>query len=130
MHYADTSALVKLIVREPETAALRRWLADRNPVVVTGDLTRTELMRAVLRGSPERAPRVRELLESVELIGLTRANFDEAGRLAPATLRSLDALHLAVALSLGDELDSVLTYDWRMRDAARGLGLRTESPRE
>ena len=62
MHYADTSALVKLVVAEPESPALRRWLATAEAAVCTSDLARTELMRAVLRAAPDRAVRAREVL--------------------------------------------------------------------
>lgn len=96
---------------------------------MTSDLTRTELMRAVVRVHPDRAHRVRALLESVETIGLTRRALDEAGRLAPPALRSIDAVHLAVALSFGDDLQSFVTYDDRLGHAARRTGLTVEAPR-
>lgn len=130
MHYLDTSALVKLIVAEESSTAMRAWIDVVDLPVVTSDLTRTELMRAVTRVHPDRAPRVRQLLESVQTVGLTRRVLDEAGRLAPPTLRSLDAIHLAVALSFGDDLRSMITYDDRLGEAASLAGLQVEAPRD
>jgi predicted nucleic acid-binding protein len=127
-HYVDTSALVKLVVDEPETAALRRWLrrTDREPV--SSDVTRTELLRAVRRGAPDRVELAREVLDSVTLVEVTTAICELAGRLDPAILRSLDAIHLAAAIDLGDDLEAVVVYDERLADAARANGLIVVAP--
>lgn len=127
MYYLDTSALVKLVVREPESDALVAWIQSHSDVA-TSDLTRTELTRAVRRGAPELLARARDLLGRVTLITATPRIFDEAGRLDPIALRTLDAVHLASALELGDDLESVVTYDVRMGDAARRLGLPVTAP--
>ena len=127
MHYLDASALVKLIVAEEFSDEMHSWVqTDR--VLVTSDLTRTELMRAVTRVHAGWAQRVRAVLDSVETVGLTRRVLDEAGRLAPATLRSLDAIHLATALSFGDDLESIVTYDDRLAEAAQHAGLVVTAP--
>jgi len=128
-YYVDTSALVKLIVAETETTALRRWLTKADQVLVTSDLSRTELMRAVRRAAPDRAPRVREVLDAFTLTQLTPAAFSEAGRLDPLGLRPLDALHLASALNLDDDLEGIVTYDHRMADAATTNGIAVLAPR-
>lgn len=127
-YYIDTSALVKLVVAEPETAALRAWLgeAERNPVGC--DLLRTELLRAVRRAAPDRAVRARAVLDALTLVQVTTAMFEAAGRLEPATMRSLDAIHVAVALDLGDELDGFVTYDERLAAAAEGCGVLVVAP--
>lgn len=127
-HYLDTSVLVKLVVAEPETAALRAWLgeADRNPVAC--DLARTELLRAVRRAAPDRVLHARAVLDSITLIDVTTSIFEEAGRLDPTTLRSLDAIHLAAALDLGDELASLVTYDDRLAEAAQHNGIPVTAP--
>ena len=127
MHYVDTSALVKLLVVEEFSDAMREWV-ESDRIIVSSDLTRTELTRAVARVHPGLARQVRTVLESVATVGLTRRVLDEAGRLAPPTLRSLDAIHLAVALSFGDDLESVVTYDDRLALAATGAGLTVEAP--
>jgi predicted nucleic acid-binding protein len=127
-HYLDTSALTKLVVAEGETDALRSWLTrvDRNPV--SSDLTRTELLRVAKRIAPNRVLLAREVLDSITLIELTTEIFEVAGRLDPSILRSLDAVHLAAALSLGDEMESIVTYDERLASAATSNGLATTSP--
>ncbi len=127
-YYADTSALVKLVVAERESTALRRWLAKGDRLLVSSDLARTELMRVVRRVVPDRAVLAREVLESVTLLQLPTAVFESAGRLEPATMRSLDALHLAAALHLGDDLEGLLTYDDRLADAASAAGIPVIAP--
>lgn len=128
MHYLDTSALVKLVVAERETAALLAWLDGREAEVVSSDLSRTELFRVVRRTAPNQSERARLVLDSITLIELRTETFEEAGRLGPAELRSLDALHLAAALRLGDDLDSIVTYDERQAEAARLNGIAITVP--
>lgn len=127
-HYLDTSALVKLVVAEAQSAALRQWLGviERQPVA--GDLARTELMRAVRRVAPDRALRAREVLDSITLIEISTAIVEAAARLDPTSLRSLDAIHLATALELGDDLEALVTYDDRLASAARSVGLAVVAP--
>ncbi len=127
-HYIDTSALAKLVVAEPETAALHAWFAERERNPVSCDLTRTELLRSVRRAAPDRVARAREVLDSVTLIEVTTAMFEAAGRLDPTILRTLDAVHLAAALVLGDELDGLVTYDDRMAQAAVANGITVIAP--
>lgn len=127
-YYLDTSALVKLVAVEPETAALRRWLADTPGDLVSSDLARTELMRAVRRAAPDLLVRARAVLESIVLTDVTTHVFDGAARLDPTTLRSLDAIHLAAALDLGDDLEAVVTYDDRLAEAAAANGITALSP--
>ena len=128
-HYVDTSALVKLVVNEPESAALQTWLATQDHPNVTSDLGRTELMRAVRRVAPDLAVRAREVLDTVILTKVTTAIFEAAGRADPPTMRSLDALHLSAALDLGDDLQGVVTYDERLSTAAQLSGVTVISPR-
>lgn len=127
-HYLDTSALVKLVVAEPESEALLSWINDTETDWVSSDLARTELIRAVRRVVPERAVRAREVLESVTLIEVTTQTFEEAARIDPPLVRSLDALHLAVALDLGDDLAAFVTYDARLALAAALNGVATIAP--
>ena len=124
----DTSALVKLIVDEPETGALREWLAVEPREPVSCDLARTELLRVVRRTAPDRAVAARQLLEAVTLTQVTTAVFEQAGRLDPASLRSLDAIHLSAALDLGDDLDGLVTYDSVLARAAASAGIEVAAP--
>ena len=128
MFYADTSALVKLTVVEAESRGLRSWLDERGASLASSDLARTELGRAVRRAAPEAIGAARDVLTRVLLIAATPAVFDEAARLDPVELRSLDALHLAAALALGDELEGLITYDDRLAAAAHRLGVAVLAP--
>jgi len=125
--YLDTSALTKLVVAEAESSALRAWAASHEEFVAS-DLARTELARAVRRVAPALMPAARAVLDSLTLIAARPDLFDAAGRLDPPTLRSLDALHLATALDLGDDLDAFVTYDDRLADAAARYGLTVVAP--
>ena len=126
--YLDTSAAVKLLMTEPESAALRRWLR-RRPERASAALLRVELVRVVRRaGLPRLLPEARKLLAGVHLIRLDDALLDRAAELDPTDLRSLDSIHLAAASSLGDDLAAVITYDDRLLAAAASLGLPTAMP--
>ena len=126
--YVDTSALVKLVVMEAETPALRSWIATSNTELVSSDLARAELLRAVRRVSAERMVQARAVLDSIALVAIDTATFESAGRLEPAILRTLDAIHVAAALELGDDLDGMVTYDDRLAEAARANGIAVVSP--
>lgn len=128
VHYLDTSALVKLVVTEAETPALRSWLVEAERSPVSSDLARTELLRAVRRAAPDRAVQARTVLDSITLLEVTTPIFEAAGRLNPTSLPTLDAVHLAAALALGDDLDSLVTYDDRLAAAARANGVATTAP--
>lgn len=126
--YLDTSALVKLVVAEAETEPLRGWLAEADRDPVSSDVARTELLRGVRRAAPERLTDARSVLDAVTLVEVTTAIFEAAGRLEPTVLRSLDALHVAAALDLGDDLDGLVTYDGRLANAAVSNGVSVLSP--
>jgi uncharacterized protein len=127
-HYLDTSALVKLVVAEQETDGLRAWIDRTEGELVSSDLARAELLRAVRRAAPDRVVRAREVLDTVTLIGVTAQIFEEAARIDPPALRTWDAIHLAVALDLGDDLESIVTYDDRLERAAAANGVVTTTP--
>jgi predicted nucleic acid-binding protein len=126
--YLDASAIVKLVVRETESAALRRHLRRRRPLVSSA-LSRTEVLRALLPAGETALARGRQVLATVNLIRVNEAILNAAGELPPPERRSLDAIHLATARQLGDDLGQVVTYDERMAGAARRLKLRVASPR-
>jgi len=126
--YVDTSAVVKLVVAEPESAALRTWLLEPGRELVACDLVRTELFRVVRRVTPKVMVQARRVLETITLVQVSTSMFEVAGRVDPVDLRSLDAVHLAAALELGDDLEGVLTYDERLAAAANLHGIRTVAP--
>ena len=128
MYYLDTSAPVKLVVKEPGAKALRSWLGKQAARIVSSDLLRTELLRATRRSAPEQMTQARAVLAALTILSMSSATFDRAGSVDPHELRSLDALHLAVALELGDELEGLITYDVRQGAAARAFGLDVIAP--
>jgi predicted nucleic acid-binding protein len=126
--YLDTSAVIKLLMTERESPALRRWLR-RRPERASAALLRVELVRVVRRaGFPRLIPEARKLLAGIHLIRLDDALLDRAANLDPTELRSLDSIHLAAAASLGDDLGAVVSYDDRLLAAATSLGLPIATP--
>jgi predicted nucleic acid-binding protein len=126
--YLDTSAAAKLVVAEQGTTALRRWIASRDDRLFSSDLLRTELLRATRRAAPEQMVQARAVLDSLVLVTLSTAICERAAVLEPEVLRSLDALHLAAALEVGDELEGIVTYDQRLARGAEALGISVETP--
>ncbi len=126
--YLDSSAIVKLAVVEPESAALRRYLRRRRPLVSSA-LAKTEVARALLPLGEPAVRRGQEVLARLELIRVSDRILAAAGALLPAELRSLDAIHLATAAQLGEDLARLVTYDARMRAAAQEVGCPVAAPR-
>jgi predicted nucleic acid-binding protein len=126
--YLDSSALVKLVIVEAESVALRRFLR-RHPIRVSCGLARVEVPRAVMQHGTQAISRTRRLLATLNLLSLDDLLLDAAAELDAAILRSLDAIHLAAARALGDRLDALVTYDARMTEAAGALELPTAAPR-
>jgi predicted nucleic acid-binding protein len=128
--YLDTSALVKLVVAEDESLSLQSFLGERtDDSLFSAALARTELIRAVAPNGAQAIADGRKLLNSLDIVMLTRQLLDDAGTLLPPRLRSLDAIHLVAAQRAGDTLRAVVTYDARMLSAAADLGISTASPR-
>jgi predicted nucleic acid-binding protein len=129
--YCDSSALVKLVVDEPESDALEAWLATQpdDAHLVSSVLARTEVVRAVSRYGQEWIEAATELLKSVAVVELDGTLADDAARFDPPELRSLDALHLASALRLGQALTAFVAYDLRLAESAGTRGLTVQSPR-
>lgn len=127
--YLDTSALVKLVVLEAESAALRELL-DAFPADTrfASALARTELVRAISRqGPPDSIAHARRVLGRLDLIPLTNRLLDSAASLAPPELRTLDAIHLSSALT-APELRAMITYDGRLAQAATDSGINVLAP--
>ncbi len=127
--YLDTSALIKLVVAEPESPSLRTYLGTiPEDTLFTAALTRTELIRAVRRVDEAATTRSRHLLGGLATVNLTNSLLDAAAVLEPPLLRSLDAIHLAAAQRAGADLRAVITYDIRMADAAGLLSIPVIAP--
>lgn len=125
--YLDTSAFVKIPLGEPEQDALRSALSGFD-AAVSSALLRVEATRACSRYGPTFVETATAGLASVALLPLDDLVLAAAATLDPPSLRSLDALHLASALSLGSDLGAIFTYDARMVDAARHYGVTVLSP--
>lgn len=119
MLYLDTSALVKIIRPEPESADLRNWLDDRtSQLMATSAVAEIELPRALRRlGEVERLPHAIELLEDLLVIEIDADVRRTAADFSEPLLRSLDAIHVASAYQLRPDLSAIITYDIRMANA-------------
>ncbi len=116
---------------EARSDEMRAWSVEeeaRSGALWSSDLLRVEAVRAARRVSQGALEAVRDRLERVAIIAVTTDTYQRASELDPSVLRSLDALHLAAALGLGDDLEGIVTYDGRMGEAARALGLRVIAP--
>lgn len=122
---------MKLVQKEAESEALRRYLRRHQfDERVTSVLARVEVVRAIQSGGAPAIAKARRQLARVHQVNIDRALLDSAASVAPGQLlRSLDAIHLASALLLGADLEAVVTYDQRMADAAKAMGLPVNAPR-
>ncbi len=123
--YVDTSALGALLVEQPESIAVQEWLDGTEAELVSSDLLETELRRLAVREDLDQAD-VTRLLDGVALASMDRAVYRSAGLLPGPYLRTLDALHLESALRL--DAVAILTYDHRLGEAARAVGVTVISP--
>ena len=129
MFYLDASAAAKLVLSEAGSKALRRWMETTDAIIVSSDLLRTELLRAIRRHVPEEISQGHAVLDSITLIALSRNVYERAATLGSPHLRSLDAIHLAAAIEFGgDELEAIITYDLRMIEAAKAMDIAVVSP--
>lgn len=129
MIYLDSAAVVKLAHAEAESPALRAWLDERAETGwVSSVLTEIESFRALARYAPDAVSRLPAVLDQIELIGLDPPIRILAQTVRPATVRSLDAIHLGTALHARVTLTSFVTYDKRLRNAAAAADLPVDSP--
>ena len=129
MIYLDSAAVVKLAHAEPESAALRVWLDERAGTQwISSVLTEIESFRALARYAPGAAYRLPAVLDQIDLIDLDQPIRTLARMITPATVRSLDAIHLGTALLSRPSLTFFVTYDKRLLDAAQAAGLPIDSP--
>jgi predicted nucleic acid-binding protein len=124
--YLDSSAVLKLVHREPESAVLSARV-DALSARTSSELARLEVLRGARRVGPAAEAKAMRALEAMTLRAIDEEVIAAAIALGPPSLRSLDAIHLATALSL-DELDAFISYDRRLNDAAAAAGLRVEAP--
>ncbi|MGH9205514.1 MAG: type II toxin-antitoxin system VapC family toxin [Acidimicrobiales bacterium] len=129
MIYLDTSALVKLVFEERESAALEHWLMARVGLPrISSDISTVELLRVCRRVDEGALGDAGILLDGIDLLPVDRALVDNAAAVPPKELRSLDAIHLASALSIHADLTAFVAYDGRLCSAAAGAGIEVVSP--
>ena len=129
MIYFDTSALVKLVFEETESAGLAEWVTQRADIPkVSSDLSTIELLRTCRRVDERAVEGANQLLGGIDLLPMDRAIVERAASLVPTELRSLDAIHLATALSVKMNLTVLVAYDARLCSAASEAGIEVVSP--
>ncbi|MGH3069973.1 MAG: type II toxin-antitoxin system VapC family toxin [Streptosporangiaceae bacterium] len=129
MIYLDSAAVVKLVHAEAESQALRSWLARRSGLGwASSVLAEVETFRALARHAPEAISRLPHILDLIDLVEIDSRVRALAQTVTPPVVRTLDAIHLATALRLGDQLTYFVTYDKRLADAAAAAGLTVDIP--
>jgi hypothetical protein len=129
MIYLDSSALLKLLFEERESGALAAWIAERTETpMVSSELAKVEVVRATRRLDTAVVPAARALVSQLDLIPLSSGLIEEATDAGEPLLRTLDAIHLASAMSIRDELTAFVAYDNRLLTAAQDAGIEPISP--
>jgi len=127
--YLDSSALVKLLFEEPESEALSSWLSARADLPkLASQVSVIEVVRVCRRVDAEVEPAARRLLAGLDLVPISQAVVEWATQVGSTSLRSLNAIQLATALTVREDLDSVVAYDWRLLEAAESERLPVASP--
>jgi predicted nucleic acid-binding protein len=131
LYYADTSAVIKLLVEETHSKAFAAFYdAHAGGEWVSSALLQIELVRAVARAKPVLLPDARDLLSAFSYLAIDDEIVEAAMNEPDRSLRSLDAIHLAAARMLGPDLDALVSYDDRLAVAAGGAGLVVTAPQD
>jgi uncharacterized protein len=127
--YLDSSALVKLVFEEAESGALAQWLADRPELPkISSQLSTIELVRTCRRRDEDAVTDARLLMTGIDLLPLTGDLIEQGAQVGPPELRSLDAIHLASALGIREEVTTLVAYDTRLQTAAVAAGFEVAAP--
>jgi len=127
-NYIDSSALVKLVAREAESGALKSWLREQRSPQFISELCRVEMTRALATKGIKDNKRIDRVLSAFDCLRIRSVTLEQARFLEPVELRTLDAIHLASALSIGPDLESVVTYDQRLAAACQRYGVAVTAP--
>jgi len=125
-YYLDSSAILKIIFQEDESAALAKFITEP---AITSSISRVEVLRTVQRIDPSRVQLAQSELAKINIVEpipsiLTIAeNFSHE-----VTLRSLDAIHVATLIFLSSATRGLITYDKLMAKNAEQLGLTVLAP--
>jgi predicted nucleic acid-binding protein len=127
--YLDSSALLKLLFEESDSASLARWISEHAETpMITSEIAKIEVVRASRRLDASVVPAARALVAQLDLIPLNGGLIDEASEVGDRALRTLDAIHLASALSVHAELTAFVAYDHRLAAAAQAVGIESIQP--
>ncbi len=126
--YLDSSAAVKLYFHETESGVLRQWLGQSNSDLVSSSLLIPELMRATSQWGPDALALARWVISRIDLVAVDASVLERAGELAPQSMRTLDAIHLATALDQVQFVTTIITYDHRLAAACYEHGMPVVSP--
>ncbi len=128
MLYLDASAFIKPFSREPEGHLIAALLAEREDELISSVLLDVEASRAAGRLGGDAHLHVDRVLGRIRRLRIDAPIVASAALLLPdSSLRALDAIHLATALSI-PEPTTVVTYDARLQDACRQVGLPVIAP--
>ena len=126
--YIDSSAILKMIIKEKESDAI---IALARARFITSEISRVEVIRAVLRYQPSALKSAEQVLKNINYVRIDSQTLVQAERLPDRiNLRALDAIHIAVAAKMGLKINSILTYDKQMAKAAKALGFEVMAPTE
>jgi predicted nucleic acid-binding protein len=126
MYYLDASAILKLIIEEKETVKLERFISDKN---CTSKISRIEVMRVINSAIPEAAESAQRTLSKFDYVNISEPVIRIAESfLGLPSLRSLDSIHVASALSVSNEIEGIISYDKKMISNAQSLGLTVHTP--
>ena len=126
--YIDTSAFVKLFVEEPESDAVAAAIGRSWPQMVASEILAVEAFRVALRRGGAAPARAAQLLRQVILLPFSTEIRADSCRISPPELGTLDAIHLATAISVADQVGAIFTYDKRLAQASTDAGLRVLAP--
>jgi predicted nucleic acid-binding protein len=126
MYYLDASAILKLIIEEKETVKLERFISGKN---CTSKISRIEVMRVINCAIPEAAESAQRTLSKFDYVNVSEPVIRIAESfLGLPSLRSLDSIHVASALSVSNEIEGIISYDKKMISNAQSLGLTVHTP--
>ena len=126
--YIDSSAILKVILREKESEAV---ISIPRARFITSEISRVEVTRAILRYEPKALKSAEQVLKNLNFVKIESQTLVQAERLPERiSIRALDAIHIAVASKMALRISSVLTYDNQMAKAAKALGFEVLSPSE
>jgi predicted nucleic acid-binding protein len=126
--YIDTSAFLKLLGAERESAMMTEVIDASWPHLIASEILAIEALRAASRIGGAAPGEVARLLHRIVLQPFSAAIRDGACLIPPPRLRTLDAIHLATAVALGEKVEAIFTYDKRLAEASADAGLRVLAP--